>query len=138
MISSRRRPLTNDERHRREGHRDSMTREKKIGLIVATVVAIGGALGGLAALWKKEGSKPIVPTLPANGAANRPNGERIDFRRNTVVVVDVDIRTRVARIAAAVKALPPGALAEIVADVGRREDNGELLARERTKLVKNL
>jgi len=102
------------------------------------------ALGALATLitilvagcnGRREAGDPADREL---ADARSRGGERIDFRRNTVVVIDVDIRDRVARIAAIVKALPPGAQAEIVADVGLRDAFNELLATERTKLVKNL
>jgi hypothetical protein len=105
---------------------------------------IGLALGALAILitilvasWngRRKARDPAGGELADERSRS---DERIDFRRNTVVVIDVDIRARVARIATGVKALPPGAQAEIIADVSQRDAFNQLLATERTKLVKNL
>jgi hypothetical protein len=120
--------------------------------VIAAVTAIGGL--GISGIWKKEDSKPIVinnsnvltiPGLPnaAQAAAEgtgtiRHGGDRIVFQHSSVELNDPDVENRIARIAAAVKSLPEGTQAEIVADVGPREDISETLGTERIKVVKHL
>jgi hypothetical protein len=105
--------------------------------IMAALGALAILITILIAIWnaRRKARDPADRELADDRSRG---GERIDFRRNTVVVIDVDIRDRVARIAAKVKALSPGAQAEIIADVGLHDAFNELLATERTKLVKNL
>lgn len=128
---------------------------KAAALAIAAVTAIGGlvtAIGGVG-IGKKEESKPVVinnsnvltiPGLPNAGqlpegtGTLRRGGERIVFQHSSVELNDPDIENAIGRIAAAVKSLPEGTQAEIVADVGPREDISETLATERIKVVKHL